>query len=210
MRDFLKTKQLEAVKISQNTQDLSIKWSCHLNSWAWNHTESSLIFQSQQKSISFQQAIWMGKALGYRMRRTVHDPPWEPLILPTVASPEVPLLPGPESVLLSPVWFAKPICRFSFVLFMPPMESEAVVLFFQVGVTLDGLMVTAFTGLDSILILFPKKRTEKNYFSKRNVRVKAVLYVYFPEVSFATIKFHFSLFASWTSLQQNTFRFPCI
>ena len=93
---------------------------------------------------------------------------------------------------------------------MPPTESEAVVLFFQVGVTLDGLMVTAFTGLDSILILFPKKRTEKNYFSKRNVRVKAVLYVYFPEVSFATIKFHFSLFASWTSLQQNTFRFPCI
>ena len=54
------------------------------------------------------------------------------------------------------------------------------------------------------------KRTEKNYFSKRNVKIKAVLYVYFPEVSFATTKFHFSLFASWTSLQQNTFRFPCI
>lgn len=152
----------------------------------------------------------MCKARGYRMRRTVHGQPWEPLILPAVASPEVPLLPGPESVLLSPVWFAKLICRFSFVLFMPPMELEAVVLFVQVGVTLVGLMVTAFIGLESILILFPKKRTEKNYFSKRNVKIKAVLYVYFPEVSFATTKFHFSLFASWTSLQQNTFRFPCI
>ena len=90
------------------------------------------------------------------------------------------------------------------------MELEVVVLLFQVGVTLVGLMVTDFIGLESILILFPKKRTEKNYFSKRNVGVRTVLYIYFPEVSFATIKFHFSLFASWISLQQNTFRFPCI
>lgn len=35
--------------------------------------------------------------------KEVHDPPWEPLVLPTVVSPEVPLPPGPESVLLSPV-----------------------------------------------------------------------------------------------------------
>lgn len=49
---------------------------------------------------------------------------------------------------------------------MPPMESEAVVLFFQVAVTLDGLVVTAFAGLDSILMLFPKKRTEKIIFQK--------------------------------------------
>ena len=146
----------------------------------------------------------MGKVLGYRTRRMVHDYSWELLILPNVVSPEVPLLPGLEYVLLPPVWFARLICPFSILLVTPAVS------FFQVRVTLVGLMVTASVGLGSILILFPKKRKEKNYISKRNVRVRTALYVYFPEVNFATTEFHFSLFASWTSLQQNTFRFPYI
>ena len=45
----------------------------------------------------------MGKVLGYRTRRMVHDYSWELLILPNVVSPEVPLLPGLEYVLLPPV-----------------------------------------------------------------------------------------------------------
>ena len=68
-------------------------------------------------------------------------------------------------------------------------------------------MVTAFVGLGSILISFPKKRKKrkerKYYISKRTAP-----YVYFPEVNLAITEFRFSLFASWTSLPQNTFGFP--
>ena len=52
------------------------------------------------------------------------------------------------------------------------MELEVVVLLSQVGVTLVGLMVTAFIGMESILILFPKKRTEKKLFFKKKCKSK--------------------------------------